>query len=52
VTLADVFEIAGRFGVRFGDPRYAAKYDLNGDGRINIVDVAIALSQLGTRCRQ
>jgi hypothetical protein len=35
-----------------GDSNYKVKYDLNNDGKIDLLDIAVAASQLGRHCRQ
>jgi len=52
VTLEDVAAILLRMGASRGQRQYNAKYDLDDDGKIMVFDVAIAISQLGDRCRQ
>ena len=52
VTIADVIAINARSGALRGDSGYKAKYDLNSDGKIDVLDVVIAGSQLGRHCRQ
>jgi hypothetical protein len=46
VTVADVM----REEAMTRHKHAAAKYDLNGDGRVDQRDVAIVISQLGQRC--
>lgn len=48
----DIAQIALRLGARRGGVRYQPKYDLNSDGVVNLIDVMLAIRQLGTRCRQ
>jgi len=52
VAANDVLQITLRVGLRRGETGYRDKYDLGGNGRISAIDVAIALFQLGRRCRQ
>ncbi len=47
VATADVDAINAHLGDRLGDPGFASRFDLNGSGRIDAADVAIAMAQLG-----
>jgi hypothetical protein len=49
VNLVDLIQIWSRIG---SPSQYRPTYDLNSDGKISIIDLAIAASQLGRRCRQ
>jgi hypothetical protein len=47
VATADVDAINAHLGDRLGDAGFASRFDLNGSGRIDAADVAIAMAQLG-----
>jgi len=40
----DILQIALRLGAKHGDRRYQAKYDLNGDGVVNLIDPLLAIA--------
>ena len=56
VTLEDAYIVASYFGTYPGSPanedgnHYSARYDLNGDGMINILDIMLTLLQVGASC--
>jgi hypothetical protein len=50
VTLRDLRELIERIGARKGSRRYRAIYDLNDNGYIGYLDLALARQQLGKRC--
>jgi hypothetical protein len=50
VDIADVMQVARRWGARRGDPEYDSRYDLDQDGDIDIVDVALVASAWGNTC--
>ena len=50
VDIADVMQVARRWGARRGDPEYEPRFDLDHDGDIDIVDVALVASAWGNTC--
>lgn len=50
VDIADVMQVARRWGTRVGDPQYSPLYDLDHDGDIDIVDLAIVAAAWGNTC--
>ena len=50
VDLADLMQVALRWGSQVGDPEYDPMYDLDGDGDIDIVDVALVAAAWGNTC--
>jgi general secretion pathway protein D len=52
VDIADVMQVARRWGARRGDPEYDSRYDLDHDGDIDIIDVALVASAWGHTCAQ
>jgi len=50
VDIADVMQVARRWGAKRGDPEYDSRYDLDQDGDIDIVDVALVASAWGNTC--
>jgi hypothetical protein len=50
VGLADAAIYSGVFGSQSPGPLYAVRFDLNGDGRITLPDMAQFSSFFGKRC--
>ncbi len=46
----DLMELAGHWHAEPGDPRYQVRFDLNGDGVINVLDAQLAASWWGEEC--
>jgi hypothetical protein len=47
VNMLDIGAIARAFGTTTGNPRYNPNYDINGDGKIDMKDIAIAAKNFG-----
>jgi len=39
--------VASRWNTQTGDPNYDVTYDVNGDGKIDIVDIMLVAAQWG-----
>ena len=50
VDMADIMQVALRWGSQEGDPEYDPKYDVDHDGDIDIVDVALVAAAWGNTC--
>ena len=50
VDIADIMQVALRWGTVEGDPEYDPTYDLDNDGDIDIVDVALVAAAWGNTC--
>jgi hypothetical protein len=50
VNIADVMQVARRWGARLGDPSYDPRFDLDQDGDIDIVDLSIVAAAWGRTC--
>jgi len=46
----DLAMVGSTFGSNLGQPKYNPKADLNGDGTIDIVDLAIVGASFGQAC--
>jgi hypothetical protein len=51
VDVRDLVGVARHMGSRAGGRRYDPRFDLNHDGRVNVVDLLIVLKRRGTVCR-
>ncbi len=47
ISVTDVAFVAFYFGTTVGGPNWNPKADLNGDGKVNIFDVALVASNFG-----
>ena len=52
VDIADVMQVASRWGLEEGDPGYDPLYDLDHDGDIDIADVALVAAAWGNTCEE
>ena len=52
VDIADVMQVGSRWGLEEGDPDYDPRYDLDHDGDIDIVDVALVAAAWGNTCEE
>lgn len=52
VDIADVMQVALRWGARRGDPEYEPRCDLDHDGDIDIVDAALVAAAWGNTCHE
>ncbi|MBC7236142.1 MAG: hypothetical protein H5T69_09885 [Chloroflexi bacterium] len=50
VDIADIMQVAVRWGAREGDPDYDPTFDLDDDGDIDIVDLALVAAAWGNTC--
>jgi hypothetical protein len=46
----DLAIVAKHYGASIGSLRYVARYDLNGNGRIDIFDLQMIAAQFGQSC--
>jgi plastocyanin len=51
VDTRDLVGVARHMGSHAGGRRYDTQFDLNNDGRVNVVDLLIVLKRRGTVCR-
>jgi len=51
VDMVDVMEVANRWHMADADPDWDARYDLDGDGVITVVDIMIVAANWGATCR-
>ena len=49
VDIRDVAAAARLFGVQYPDPNYNPNYDMNGDGKINIIDISTVAKHFGEK---
>ena len=50
VTRRDIAALRARLGAGLGSPNYRARFDLNGNGRIDVSDLTLAREALRSRC--
>ena len=50
VNVADIMEVANRWRMTDEDPGWEARYDLNGDGIITVVDIMLVVVHWGETC--
>jgi hypothetical protein len=50
IDLRDVLRVATHMGTHAGGRRYDPRFDLNHDGRVNVVDLLIVLKRRGSVC--
>jgi len=50
VTRRDIAALRARLGAGLGAPNYRARFDLNGNGRIDVADLTLAREALRSRC--
>ena len=50
VDVGDIQIVAGRMNQTLGDSNYALEFDINSDGVINNIDVALVTERLNNRC--
>ena len=50
MNVADIMEVASRWRMTPADPGWEARYDLNGDEIITIVDIMLVVVHMGETC--